>query len=67
MDPPRPPSMRAGIAASTVFQTPMRFHVDDVAEDLAAVSLAAESDDAGVGQDDVETAELADAFVDGLF
>ena len=36
-DPPRPPLMRAGIAASTVFQTPMRFTSTMSREDLAAV------------------------------
>lgn len=58
--------MSVSSAASMVFHTPITFTSTNVAEDLAAITVAAEPDDACVGDHDVEAAEFANALLDDL-
>ena len=54
-----PPATSAGMAASTVFQAPMRFTSTMSRKVRARLFGVGDADDAGVGDDDVEAAELA--------
>ena len=64
--PPAPPALRCGTAARTGSEDTGEVDVDHVVPHLVGQLLdRREAGDAGVGQDDVQPAELRDALVDG--
>ncbi len=63
---PPPCSSKCGIAAAHVFHTPMRFDVDHRAPLIECCSVPRRRrQHAGVGHRSVQTAQLADAVIDG--
>ena len=66
IEPPRPPAMRCGTPAFTVFHTPPRLTsiMSVQSSSLVLSSVVAAVADACVGDDDVQPAQLIDAGVD---